>query len=134
MACHLANNSNASCIKFIGSETLMNSTNKEQHLFEIFNSCCKSESFCIILDSLEKIISYSRLGNLYDNKILQVIYTMLSKIMQPNKKGVIIITSSLVDLMEILQIDKMCSSSHELKDYYYPDSETLISTYFKLEL
>jgi vesicle-fusing ATPase len=131
LACQIAKKSDINCVKFINSETLINSYNKDQLLYDIFNTCYKSESFCIILDSVEKIISYSKLGNAYDNKTLQVIYTILSKIMDTEKKGVILLTSSKSDLMDMLNIDEMCTDEYKLEDTYWPDTDGAVSTYFK---
>lgn len=131
LACQLAQKSDINCVKFINSETLINSWSKDQLLYDIFNTCYKTESFLIILDSVEKLISYSKLGNAYDNKTLQVIYTIMSKIIDLNKKGVIILTSSMSDLMNTLNIDEMCTDEYKLEDTYYPDSDGAISTYFK---
>ena len=55
----------------------------------------------------------------------------MSKIIDLNKKGVIILTSSMSDLMNTLNIDEMCTDEYKLEDTYYPDSDGAISTYFK---
>ena len=131
MACWLAKSSNINCVKFINSETLINFPNKDQQLYDIFNLAYKSESFCLILDSVEKLISHSSLGNVYDNKTLQVIFTILDKVMDLNKKGLIILTSSKSNLMNMINIDEICSCEYKLEDIYYPESDGAISNYFK---
>jgi hypothetical protein len=109
-------NSNIGCIKFINSEKLINSYSKDQSIYEMFDSGYKSETLGIILDSVEKIIEYSRLGNQYNNKILQVIYTILDKVIENNKSVYIILTSSNSELMDILDFTKICHNSYQIFD------------------
>ena len=116
LACNIMKNSNIGCIKFINSEKLINSYSKDQSIYEMFDSGYKSETLGIILDSVEKIIEYSRLGNQYNNKILQVIYTILDKVIENNKSVYIILTSSNSELMNVLDFTKICHYSYELLD------------------
>ncbi len=118
LACNIMKDSNISCIKFINSEKLVNSYLKDQTIYEIFDSGHKSETLGIILDSVEKIIEYSKLGHQYNNKILQVIYTILDKVIENNKSVYIILTSSNSELMDILDFTKICHNSYELLDEY----------------
>ena len=82
----------------------------------MFDSGYKSETLGIILDSVEKIIEYSKLGNHYNNKILQVIYTILDKVIENYKSVYIILTSSNSELMDLLDLTKICHYSFELLD------------------
>jgi vesicle-fusing ATPase len=116
LACNIMKNSNIGCIKFINSEKLINSYSKDQSIYEMFDSGYKSETLGIILDSVEKIIEYSRLGNQYNNKILQVIYTILDKVIENNKSVYIILTSSNSELMDILDFTKICHNSYQIFD------------------
>jgi vesicle-fusing ATPase len=116
LACNIMKNSNIGCIKFINSEKLINSYSKDQSIYEMFDSGYKSETLGIVLDSVEKIIEYSRLGNQYNNKILQVIYTILDKVIENNKSVYIILTSSNSELMDVLDFTKICHNSYQLFD------------------
>jgi vesicle-fusing ATPase len=118
LACNIMKDSNISCIKFINSEKLVNSYLKDQTIYEIFDSGHKLETLGIILNSVEKIIEYSKLGHQYNNKILQVIYTILDKVIENNKSVYIILTSSNSELMDILDFTKICHNSYELLDEY----------------
>lgn len=116
LACNIMKNSNIGCIKFINSEKLINSYSKDQSIYEMFDSGYKSETLGIVLDSVEKIIEYSKLGHQYNNKILQVIYTILDKVIENNKSVYIILTSSNSELMDLLDFTKICHNSYELLD------------------
>lgn len=134
MASQIAINCRYNCVKFVSSETLMNFTSVQTQLYELFEQGCKSESFVIVLDCVEKIIEYSKLGNIYNNKILQTIYTILSKIIEPNKSIVILLTSSNKSLMSSsgLDLSNMCTYSYQLMDIANSNTQNKqASVYFK---
>lgn len=132
MACIIAKKCGYNCIKYVNSETLMNYTFKENRIYDIFEQGYKSESLIFILDSIEKIIEYSKLGNIYNNKILQIIYTLLSKIIETNKKVVIILTSSNRQLMNSLELNTLCNYIYQLSDVSTSNTNNLmVSQYFK---
>jgi vesicle-fusing ATPase len=116
LASQIAKNSGYNCIKFINSESLINFNFKETQLYELFVQGCKSESFVLVLDSIEKIIEYSKLGNIYNNKILQIIYAILSKIVNPTNKIIILLTSSNKTLMTNLELVNLCTCTYQLMD------------------
>jgi len=130
MACQIAKNSGLNCIKFINSEKLLGNVMKETQLYDIFQQGIKSDSFIMILDCVEKIIEYSKLGNIYSNKILQTIYSILTKIIDSNKKIVIILTSSNPYLMNQLEFDSISNYSYNLEDKMINNLQK-ISEYFK---
>ncbi len=131
IACNIAKNSGFNCVKFVNSEKLLNSIMKEQQLYDIFEQGYKTESFVLILDGVEKIIEYSKLGNIYNNKILQTIYALLSKIIDSNKKIIILLTSSNIDLMKELEFDLICNYNYNLFDEYIENYKSVVSNYFK---
>jgi SpoVK/Ycf46/Vps4 family AAA+-type ATPase len=134
MACQIAKNCKSNCIKFINSETLMNYNYKENQLYDIFEQGCRSESFILILDSVEKLIEYSKLGHVYNNKILQSIYVILSKIIEPTKKVIVILTSSNKMLMgnANLDISSICTYTYQLSDTSTPNTQNeMVSKYFR---
>ena len=116
LACNIMKDSNLGCIKFINSEKILNSYFKNQAIYEIFDTGYKSESFGLILDSVEKIIEYSKLGSRYNNEVLQTIYTILDKIIEKNKSVYVILTSSNPELMELLDFTKLCHHTFTIED------------------
>jgi vesicle-fusing ATPase len=132
MACQIAKKCGLNCIKFISSESLMDYTFKERQIYEIFEQGYKTESFVLILDSVEKIIEYSKLGNIYNNKILQSIYTILSKIVEYPKSIIVILTSSNKNLMGSLELNSLCNYTYQISDISTPNTNNKpVSEYFK---
>lgn len=132
MACQIAKNCGLGCIKFISSESLMDYTFKEKQIYDIFEQGYRTESFVLVLDSIEKLIEYSKLGNIYNNKILQSIYTILSKIIEYPKLIVVILTSSNRQLMGSLEINTLCNYVYQLSDVSTSNTDNkLASEYFK---
>ena len=132
MACQIAKNCGYNCVKFVSSEKLINFNFKETQLYDLFEQGCRSESFVLVLDSVEKLIEYSKLGNIYNNKILQTIYTVLSKIIEPTKSIVVILTSSNKTLMTNLELLNMCTYIYQLMDIANSNTQNKhASVYFR---
>lgn len=130
LACHIAKTSKLTCVKFINSETLINSTNKELLIYEMFDTGCKSESFILIIDSVEKIIEFGKVGNVYNNRILQSIYTICDKVIPNNKSLVILLTSSNRRLMNDLDFCANCDYTYILNDSQNIVTGDMYSGYF----
>ncbi len=131
LACQIAKNSSYNCVKFINSESLVGYPIKEQMLYDEFQLGYKSDTFILVLDSIEKLIEYSKLGNIYNNKILQIIYTMLDKIVEPTKSIVILMTSSNRNLMHQTDLSALANFTYQLADTMHVGSNEMISAYFK---
>lgn len=112
---HIAEASECQCIKFINSDSLMHESDKGLRIYEIIDQALKTNNSIIILDSLENLIEYSPLGSIYNNKILQVIYTLLNKNIPHDKKIVFLISSSNPELMKLLSIDTLCDNMEYLE-------------------
>lgn len=128
MLAHLAKNTSIDCIKFINAESLIFSNDKATQMYEIFEQALKPKESIIILDSVENLIEYSPLGNMYNNKILQTIYTILNKNITKDRKVVILLSSSNLDLMSTLSVNRLVdihsnlecltAEGQEIKEYF----------------
>ena len=132
MACQIAKNCGYNCVKFVNSENLINFNFKETQLYELFQQGCRSDSFVLVLDCVEKLIEYSKLGNIYNNKILQTIYTILSKIVESSKSIVVILTTSNKTLMSNIELINMCTYTYQLMDIANSNTQNKhASVYFR---
>lgn len=125
---HLAKNSGIECVKFINSESLIVSNDKATQMYEVFEQSMKPNEAIIILDSIEHLIEYSPLGNIYNNKILQTIYTMLNKNIPKHKKIIFLLSSSNQSLMNTLQIENQMDFHYTIDSNI--DEHTTIQQYF----
>jgi len=118
LACQIAKASGYSCIKLINSEMLVNSVTKDIELYDKFKLAYNSDDLIIILDSVERLIEYSKLGNAcaFNNKVLQVIYMLMDKIVNPQKKLVVLLTSSKYSVMDDLDLIDLSTYSYNLED------------------
>lgn len=129
---HIAKDSNIDCIKFINADSLIFSNDKALQIYETFEQALKTDNAVIILDSIENLIEYSPLGNIYNNKILQVIYAILNKNIALNKKITILISSSNNELMQTLNIDKLVDANYFVdSNIIVDDRDITINEYFK---
>lgn len=116
MACHIAQYIESSCIKFINAESLIGSK-KDSMLYEIISDCSKSTKSTIILDSIEKIIEFSSYNRFYNNSILQIIYILLDKVIEQDRKINVIMTSSNPTLMENLGFNDLIKNQYTVNEY-----------------
>jgi len=118
LACQIAKASGYSCVKLINSELLVNSVAKDIDLYDKFKTAYNSDDLIIILDSVERLIEYSKLGNAcaFNNKVLQVIYMLMDKIVNPHKKLVVLLTSSKLSVMDDLDLIDLSTYSYNLED------------------
>lgn len=129
---HIAKDSQIDCIKFINTDSLIFSNDKALQIYETFEQSLKTDNAVIILDSIENLIEYSSLGNIYNNKILQVIYAILNKNIALNKKITILISSSNHELIQTLNIDKLVDANYFVDgNIIVDDRDITINEYFR---
>jgi len=109
LACNLALKSLFPYVKFISPETLVNflENGKVHAISKIFEDAYKSPFSIVILDNLERIIEYIKIGPRFSNIILQTLLVYIRKF-PPNqdKKLVVIGTTSIADRLDDLELVK----------------------------
>ncbi len=131
---HIAKESKIDCVKFISADSLMFSNDKALQIYEIFDQALKTDDSILLFDSLENLIEYSPLGNIYNNKILQVMYSVLNKIIALHKKVVIIITSSNPELMKTLQFVELVDQHSCIDSDIVTENDVIsVRNYFQRE-
>lgn len=94
-ACYISKNLNVSCIKHISSEMLLT-----HDLHEILTQVYRSKTSVVILETIENIIGFNPLINNCNNNILQIIYTLINKVVSDDVIIHVIITTNNKNLCE----------------------------------
>ena len=90
--------------KFIG----MSEDNVCRELVSIFSNAYRSMKAAVIIDDLDLIIEYSRMGPRYSNKILQAVLTFMRTPTTPTHKLSIFITTTKKEELELLGLEEDC--------------------------
>ena len=88
--------------KFIG----MSEDNVCKELLNVFTNAYRSTKAAIVVDDVDKIIEYSRMGPRYSNKILQAILTFMNTPTSVGNKLAVFITTTKKDEMISIGIDE----------------------------
>eukprot|EP00029_Vermamoeba_vermiformis_P013329 TRINITY_DN8241_c0_g1_i1.p1 TRINITY_DN8241_c0_g1~~TRINITY_DN8241_c0_g1_i1.p1 ORF type:complete len:388 (-),score=157.13 TRINITY_DN8241_c0_g1_i1:9-1172(-) len=92
-------------IKVVSPDTLigMPESTIAATINKVFTDAYRSPTALIILDNIERIISYSRVGPIYQNSALQALLTLISRV-PPKTRLMVLATSSEPKAMEHLGI------------------------------
>jgi len=87
LAAHLAQSSDYPFIRRVSSEQFVGSSEhaKINKITKIFEDAYKSKLSVIVLDDLERLMDYVRIGPRFSNGVLQMLFALLKK--PPPKKG-----------------------------------------------
>jgi len=113
LAVKIAVSSGSPFIKVISAENMIgyhSEVSKSQAIKKIFDDAYKSEMSCVVLDDIERLIDYNRLGSRYSNSVVQTIMNLLKRT-PPEGRGLLIIaTSSELELLQMMQMTKLFDS------------------------
>ena len=104
LACNLALQSGCPFIKMISPETLVNlmENGKVAEISRIFEDAYKSPFSLIILDNIERIIEYIKIGPRFSNLILQTLLVYIKKNPPKDKKIMIIGTTNISHRLDVI--------------------------------
>jgi vesicle-fusing ATPase len=108
LAVELARNSGFPYIKIINPESLVgfSELGKCNKITKIFEDSYKSPLSCIVVDEIERIIEYVRIGPRFSNTILQTLLVLVKKVPPKGRRLLVIATSSnkaILEDMEFIQ-------------------------------
>lgn len=103
LACRLAKDSNIPYVKLISSEDLISygDFGKMKFVQNIFNNAYRSKSAIIILDDIERLLEYVRVGARFNSSMLNCLITCLKK--RPEQEGGKIIIIGTTSSKEVLR-------------------------------
>lgn len=104
LSAHLAMLSEFPYVKIITADKLINYSGnlKVQYLYKIFSDSYKSPLSVIVLDDIERIIEYVRIGPQFSNLVLQALMVLLKKVPEKGRRLLVIGTCSDKDLLDEL--------------------------------
>lgn len=107
LAASLALQSGFPFIKLVSPNSLvgMPETSKAQHIARVFDDAHKSPLSLVMLDDLERLLEYVRIGPRFSNVVLQTLLTCIKKVPRSSKLVVIATTSSAATLEQLELID-----------------------------
>jgi vesicle-fusing ATPase len=96
IAAHLAKQSDFPFVKLISPETLVgySETSKAAKITKIFDDAHKSQLSFIILDDLERLIDYVRIGPRFSNVVLQTLIVLIKKPPPKGRRLLVVATTS----------------------------------------
>jgi len=107
IACDIAKKSEFPYVKIISPETLVGYTEsgKVQEISKIFEDAYKSPLSMIILDNIERIIEFIKIGPRFSNLVLQALLVYVKKIPpKTNRKLLIVGTTSMCNILNELEV------------------------------
>uniref|UniRef100_A0A5S6QQ51 Vesicle-fusing ATPase n=1 Tax=Trichuris muris TaxID=70415 RepID=A0A5S6QQ51_TRIMR len=106
LAAHIAKKSDFPFIKVVSPEDMVgySETAKCAMLRKAFDDAYKSPLSILLIDNLERLIDYGRIGPRYSNLVLQALLVLIKKQPPKNKRLLIIATTSQRTVMEELEV------------------------------
>ena len=106
VAAKLAVQSDFPFIRLISADTMigLNESTKCENILRVFKDAYRSPFSVIILDDIERIMEYTPVGVRYSNAILQTLLVLIKKAPPAGCRLLVVSTTSIVDLMEVVQI------------------------------
>jgi len=103
LAASLALQSGFPFIKLVSPNGLvgMAETSKAQHIARVFDDAHKSPLSLVLLDDLERLLEYVRIGPRFSNVVLQTLLTCIKKVPRSSKLVVLATTSSAATLEQL---------------------------------
>lgn len=88
LAAHLASNCNYPCVRRIAAESYVGwgEAAKVKEINKVFEEAYKTPLSIIVLDDLERLMDYVRIGPRFSNVVLQALFSLLKKV-PPKAKG-----------------------------------------------
>ncbi len=136
LACHVALKSGFPYIKIISPDNLVKllENGKAQEIMNIFENAYKSPLSIIIVDNIERLIEYIKIGPRFSNLILQTLLVYISKApTNRNNKIMIIGTTSNADRMDDLELVRSFNYRIKVPTLSYNEVSNVLSHYLEKE-
>ena len=111
LAAHLASKSGMPFVRVISADSMigMNESSKALEIQRNFLEAYKSPLSLILIDDLERLIEYIRVGPRFSNVILQALLVLLKKPPPDDRRLLVLATTSVPELLEDLSLTQTFS-------------------------
>jgi len=98
LSAHLAQRSDYPFVRRVAAENYVgySESSKVAAISKVFEDAYKSQLSCVVLDDLERLMDYVRIGPRFSNVILQALFALLKKV-PPNKHGRLLVIATSAD-------------------------------------
>lgn len=116
VAAYMAKKSAFPYVKVISAEDMVGDTDSRRvnKIRKTFDDAYKSQSSCVILDDLERLIGYSAMGMRYSNDVLQALLVLIKCLPPPGRRIFIMGTTTDIKLMQMLELEQVFSVKAEI--------------------
>lgn len=132
LACHIAMNSGFPYVKLISPSQLakLNESGKAQEIMNIFENAYKSPLSFIVIDNIERVIEYIKIGPRFSNLILQSLLVYINKApIKKDHKLIIIGTTNIADRLDDLELVNVFNHKLKLPNLAYDEVSNVLKTY-----
>uniref|UniRef100_A0A7S0EMV1 Vesicle-fusing ATPase n=1 Tax=Hanusia phi TaxID=3032 RepID=A0A7S0EMV1_9CRYP len=116
IAAHIASSSNMPCVQLVSAESLlsMSEQSKARAITEAFEAAYRSSQAIVILDGIEQLLGWTRIGPCFSNIILQTISVLLKKSPPSNRRILILATTSNEQALSELEMPELFDTCIEV--------------------
>ncbi|KAL3920012.1 MAG: hypothetical protein SGPRY_005418 [Prymnesium sp.] len=130
IAATLALQSNLPFVKLISPNSLVgvSEVGKASLIAKVFDDALKSPLSLVVIDEIERLLEYVRIGPRFSNLVRRVLQTLLTCLKRRPKSGKLIIlaTSSSVSVLEQLEMLDAFNVSYHVPTLSFPEAITVL--------
>jgi vesicle-fusing ATPase len=106
LAASLVHKADYPYIKFISAESLVNMSEvaRCQKITQAFEDAYRSPLAVVVLDNIERLVSYVKIGPRFSNEILQILLVLIQKRPPKGHRLFVVGTTSNVEVLEALEV------------------------------
>eukprot|EP00960_Hanusia_phi_P039244 753819-Hanusia_phi.AAC.3 len=132
LAAKLASQADYPYIKFISAESLVNQTEvaRAHKITQAFEDAYRSPLSVVVLDNIERLVSYVKIGPRFSNEILQILLVLISKRPPKGHRLLVVGTTSSLAVLEQLELageNGVFTTSMHVPYLSQPEVETVMT-------
>lgn len=132
LACDVALNSGFPYVKIISPNQLakLSESGKAQEIMSIFENAYKSNLSIIVLDNIERIIEYIKIGPRFSNLILQTLLVLINKApLEKSRKLFVIGTTNIIERLDDFELCGVFNHKLRIPNLNYSEVKAVAENY-----